>query len=126
MTKKITRVIALALVMAMACLALASCAKTLSGTYSSEGDFLGLAGAKTSYTFSGSKVTITVTTSNFITGSDTDEYQGTYEITEATDGTLSIVFDIEDSKVYSGTFSFAEDKDAGTIKINGITFTKAK
>ncbi|MBO5023204.1 MAG: hypothetical protein J6D11_02695 [Clostridia bacterium] len=125
MTKKITRVIALALVMAMACLALASCAKTLSGTYSAEGNFLGMAGAKTSYTFSGSKVTITVTTSNIITGSDTDEYKGTYEITEATDGTLSIVIDVENSDLYSGTFSFSEDKDAGTIKINGQTFTKA-
>ena len=126
MTKKITRVVALALVIAMACLMLASCAKTLSGTYSAEGDLFGLAGAKTSYTFSGSKVTITVTTSNILTGSKTEEFAGTYEITEATDGTLSIVIDVEDSNLYSGTFSFAEDKDAGTIKINGITFTKAK
>jgi hypothetical protein len=126
MTKKITRVVALALVIAMACLALASCAKTLSGTYSAEGSLFGLASGKYSYTFSGSKVTVTVTTSNILTGSNTEEYTGTYEITEATDGTLSITFEFENNKTLSQTQSFAEDKDAGTITIGGQTFTKAK
>ncbi len=128
--KKLARVLALVLVIAMACLALASCAKTLSGTYSAEAGLGSLAGVKTSFTFKGSKVILTVTGSSFITGSATTEYEGKYEITEAADGTMSITFEFEseddDATSYNKTHTFSENKDADTITIGGITYTKQK
>ncbi len=128
--KNLARVLALVLVIAMACLALASCGKTLSGTYSAEVGLGDLAGVKQSFTFKGSKVILTVTGSSFLTGSATAEYEGKYEITEAADGTMNITFEFEsedeDAKDFNKTHSFSEDKDAGTIKIGAITYTKQK
>jgi uncharacterized lipoprotein YehR (DUF1307 family) len=123
--KKLTKVLALAIVVAMACLALASCGKTLSGTYTAELD-VGIAGAKTSYTFKGSKVTVTKTGSLF-GAQNTTEYEGKYVITEAKDGSMTITFTFEDSdaKEYTGEYKFAEDKDAKTITIGVVTYTKA-
>ena len=125
--KKLTKVIALVVVAAMLCLALASCGKTLSGTYTAGGDIGGLAGAKTSYTFSGSKVTVSVTTT-LLGSQNTTEYEGKYEIEEAKDGSMTIKFTFEDSdaKEYTGEYKFAEDKDAKTITIGVITYTKAE
>ncbi len=125
--KKFTKVLALVVVAAMLCLALASCGKTLSGTYTAGGDIGGLAGAKTSYTFSGSKVTVSVTTT-LLGSQKTTEYEGKYEIAEAKDGSMTITFTFEDSeaKEYTGTQKFAEDKDAKTITIGMITYTKAE
>ena len=123
--KKLTKVLALAVVVAMLCLALASCGKTLSGTYTAELD-VAIAGAKTSYTFSGSKVTVTKT-ANVFGAQKTTEYEGKYEIVEAKDGSMTIKFTFEDSdaKEYTGEYSFAEDKDAKTITIGIVTYTKA-
>ena len=120
--KIMKRVLALALVCVMV-FALASCSKKLSGTYTAEGNFFGLVGAKTSYTFSGSKVTISVTGSSIL-GSKTSEFDGKYEITEAEDGTMNITFTFTDAdaKEYSGTWSFVDNKDS--IKIGPITYTK--
>ncbi|MBQ9510699.1 MAG: hypothetical protein IJR55_03280 [Clostridia bacterium] len=128
--KKIAKIISIMLVLCVAVLALASCAKTLSGTYSSSGSLLGIAGGKTSYTFSGNKVTLTVTT-EILGSSSTDEYAGTYEIKEATDGTqqITLTFTDSDASSYSGTFSFAEGKDdngVATVTIGRLTYTKTK
>ncbi len=123
--KIMKRVITLALAACMI-LMLVSCGKTLSGTYSAEGDLLGLAGNKTSYTFSGSKVTVTTTTT-LLGNSKTNEYKGEYEITEAADGTMTITmtFESEDAAEYNvSSKSFSEDKDAGTITIGVITYKK--
>ena len=111
----------------------ASCAKTLSGTYSLGGDVGGLVGSKTSLTFSGSKVTVT-TTATLLGSTKTIESNGTYEITEAADGTQSITITFDDkaddsAKSYGGTQAFSEGKDAdgnATIKIGIFTFTKTK
>ena len=124
--KKIAKVLSLVLVVAMVCVLFASCGKTLSGTYAAGGDLGGLAGAKTSYTFSGSKVTVTVTTT-LLGNSSVKEYKGTYEINEAEDGSMTITMEFEDSEAsdYRVTNkTFKEDKDAGTITIGLITYTK--
>ena len=119
MKKVLALILALSLVFV-----LVSCGKTLSGTYTAGGD-IGIAGAKTSYTFSGSKVTVSVTGS-FLGSSTTTEYEGEYEIIEAEDGTMSIkfTFEDEDAKEYTGTKTFKEDKEAGTITIGIVTYTK--
>ena len=120
--KIMKRVLALALVCVMV-FALASCSKKLSGTYTAEGNLFGLAGAKTSYTFSGSKVTVSVTGS-LLGSSKTSEFKGEYEITEADDGTMSITltFTDSDAQKYGGTFDFVDNKDS--IKIGLVTYTK--
>lgn len=120
MKKVLALVLALSLVFV-----LVSCGKTLSGTYTADGSFLGLAGGKISYTFSGSKVTVTETKS-FLGNEKTTEYKGEYEITEADDGsmTIKLMFEDSDASAYAGTKTFKEDKDAGTITIGLVTLTK--
>ncbi len=124
--KTFAKVLSLMLVVAMVCVLFASCAKTISGTYVAGGNLGDIAGANTSYTFSGSKVTVTVTTT-FLGNASTTEYEGTYEITEAEDGsmTISMTFEDSDASTYEVTNkTFKEDKDAGTITIGLITYTK--
>ncbi len=127
MKKTFVRIAAVALVLVMLTAVLASCGTTLSGVYSGELGIGSLVGGKLSYNFKGSKVTITVTTT-LLGSTSSQEFEGKYEITEADDGTQSITFtfesDDEDAKSYGGTKTFAQDKDAGTITIGGLTYTK--
>lgn len=122
--KKMKKVLALVLALSLV-FVLVSCGKTLSGTYTASGDVFGLAGGKVSFTFSGSKVTVSET-KTFLGNSSTEEYKGSYEITEADDGSMSIKFTFEDSDAskYAGTKTFKENKDAGTITIGMTTYTK--
>lgn len=131
--KKMTKIFSLVMVLVLVCLVFASCAKTLSGTYSLGGDVGGLVGSNTSLTFSGSKVTVTQTVT--VLGSvKTVESEGKYEINTAEDGTQSITITFNDNaddsaKTYGGTQTFSEGKDAegnATIKIGIFTFTKTK
>lgn len=120
--KKTMKWLAVAMAVVMLCMTLVACAKTLSGTYSAELD-LAIAGGKTSYTFSGSKVTVSVTNELF-GKSETKEYTGKYEITEAEDGsmTIALTFENADAKSYTGSYSFAETETG--IKIGMIEYTK--
>jgi|GEM_PF-867432 len=125
--KKTVKIIALTMVLVMAVVLLASCSKTLSGTYSGEIGFGSTIGAKATYKFSGGNVTLTVSGSLLGTTAST-EYKGTYTIEQKDDGTETITFnfDGEDTN-YNGTFDFSEGKtDDGkpTIKIGLITYTK--
>lgn len=130
--KKITKVLSLVMALVLVCCVFASCAKTISGTYSTEagGSILG---GKVSMTFSGKNVTVT-TTAEVFGFTSTSETKGTYEITEAQDGTQSITITFEseaegDAKNFSGTQTFSEGKDADgnkTITIGLITLTKTK
>ncbi|MBO5305936.1 MAG: hypothetical protein J6B12_04150 [Clostridia bacterium] len=130
--KKSMKIFSLVLALALVCCVFASCAKTLSGTYTNEAGG-SLLGGKVSMTFSGKNVTITTTT-EVLGFSNTAETKGTYEITEAEDGTQSITITFtseaeDDAKKFSGTQSFAEGEDENgnkTIKIGLITLTKAK
>ena len=118
--KKTIRIIAFVLVAVMVCFSFAACAKTLSGEYTAEGDFLGVAGSKTTYKFSGKNVTITNVTG--IAGFEkTTSFEGKYEINED-----KITFTFEDSEAssYNQTVSFEETEDG--IKIAGIEYKKQK
>ncbi|MBR6052139.1 MAG: hypothetical protein IKP68_13180 [Clostridia bacterium] len=123
--KKAVKIISLALVVVIVGAMLVSCAKMLSGTYSNGIGDATVLGGKSSYTFSGNKVTLTLTIS--VIATSTTEYKGTYEITKAADGTESIKFTFEDDgSSFSGTYSFEEGKnDTGAyIMIGGSKYYK--
>ena len=113
--KKLAKVLALAIVVAMACLVLASCG--LSGTYKNGGVF-GV--GATELTFKGNKITIETLGL---------EAEGTYKIS-GDEITIEIVDENEDEaswndllKAWNGTFSFEKGDDS--IEINGVKYTKA-
>ena len=113
--KKLTKVLALAVVVAMLCLALASCG--LSGTYKNNGLF-GL--GATELTFKGSKVIVEM---------GSIEAEGTYKI----DGDkITIEFEDENEDDFTGSDLFQllngeHDFEKGDdyIKIGGTKYTKA-
>ena len=105
--KTAIRVSAVALVVVMLAMVLASCGG-LSGTYKSEEVF----GAYTTYEFTGNNVKVTVHAG--ILGSESEE--GTYKI----DGDI-ITFTFDDE---SKDFSFEKTEDG--IKIAGVEYKKQK
>ena len=112
--KKILSTVLVCVLMVCMIFSLASCAKTLSGTYT---DGLNI----TTYTFSGNKVTVSAP----IVG----EFEGTYSIAENEDGKLEITLDFgdeEDAGKYAGTFAFSEGEEDGKsyIKIGIAQYTK--
>lgn len=118
--KKFTKLIAIALVLATLVCVFASCGKKISGKYSGELN-LGVASYKVTYNFSGSKVTVTKTSSNIITGSSTETAEGKYEIAESDNGMeITFTFETENDVAQSATYTFEEGE--GYIKINGIKY----
>lgn len=109
--KNTIKVIALIMTAAILCLALASCGKTLSGTYES-------ALKTTELAFKGSKVEIRFN----VFGIWSDPVEGEYSID---DDKITFEFsdDDEDAKAYNGTFSFEESDDYIKIGTFG-KFTK--
>ena len=130
--KKTMKILTLIMALVLVCCVFASCANTLSGTYSASAGGT-LAGGKISLTFSGKNVTIT-TVAGVAGFTSTNEVKGTYEIAEAADGTQTITISVADksegdAKSILGTQSFSEGKDANgndTITVGLFTFTKTK
>ena len=120
--KKFVKVISALLVLAALCTVFASCGKKLSGEY-----YMGdktITKSYTSYTFSGSKVTV-LKTGELLGQSSTTEIVGKYEITEAAEGyEITFTFETADDDVKSGTYKFEEGD--GFIKIGGIKYDKAE
>ena len=125
--KKTTIKIAAVLLIAVMCLGIfVACGPSVSGTYSGTTDIAGLAGATVTYTFSGKNVTVE-STANILGFEKTSTYEGTFELVEAEDGTLQIVFTFgEDGDSFSGTYSFTqgEENDVKYIKIGGAKYNK--
>lgn len=120
--KNLKRFVALAMITVLFCMSLVACGNKLSGTYSATGDLFGVAGSTTTYKFSGSKVTVSVSAS--VLGFEkNNSFDGTYELVEE-DGKNYIVFTFgdEDAGSYSGKFSFAETENG--IKISGVEYKK--
>ena len=107
----------------MVTLVLASCGKTLKGTYSAEID-IGVLKYTANYEFSGKNVTATKIVNPLIGDAKTYTIEGTYEIIENDDDTMDIKFEFktQDDHIKSGTFNFEEGEDY--IKIGGIKYTK--
>lgn len=100
--KRSIKVLALVMTAVLLCLTLASCGKTLSGTYTME-----LLGTGTELEFKGSKVTMTVKVAGAEVG---DPIEGKYSIK---DDKITFEFesDDKDAKEYNGTFDFEEGED---------------
>ena len=125
MKKNFIRVIAVVLMLAALCTVFASCGKTLSGKYTNDDLNIGIYSYKVTYNFSGSKVTVTKTSSGIISGSNTNTYEGKYEIAENDNGMeITFTFENADDDVKSGTYKFEEGE--GYIKIGGIQYNKAE
>jgi len=111
--KNLKKVLALVLCVCMLLTLLVGCGgKKLSGKYSAE-----VLESGVSYSFSGSKVTITLKA----LGNIIHTVEGKYEINED-QITFSFPSGEENAEDYVGTKSFAEGEDY--IKIGGITYTK--
>lgn len=121
--KKSVRILAVVMAVLMVTLVLASCGKTISGTYSAEVDVVVLKYTAT-YEFSGKNVTVTKVVNPLIGDAKTTTIEGTYEIVENDDGSMDITlsFETEDEHITSGTFDFEEGDDY--IKIGIIKYTK--
>jgi len=112
--KKLTKVLALAIVVAMACLALASCGG-LSGKYKLDA----LVGGAT-YEFKGNKVTITAEVLGF-----EKSFEGKYKLVKDGDAQkIEFTFENSDAKEYACTFSFEKGEDY--IKIGGVRYKAVK
>ena len=113
--KKSIKVLALVMTAVILCLTLASCGKTLSGTYSME-----VLGTGTELEFKGNKVTITGKVAGVEVG---DPAEGKYSIK---DDKITFEFESDDKEVkeYNGTFDFEEGDDY--IKIGAFGVFKKK
>lgn len=110
--KKITKVIAIVLVLATLVCAFASCGKKVSGKYEAT-----VFGTGTCLEFKGSKVTVQFK----LLGSYGDAIEGKYQIK---DDQITLTFDgdDEDAEALEGTFDFEEGDDY--IKIGSVKYTK--
>ena len=90
---------------------LASCGKTLSGTYAAD-----LALVKVTYEFKfGGKVTLTV---DPVVG-NTATYEGKYEVIDDTNE-ITLIFEDSEAKEYGGTSSFTTGEE------EGVKYTEVK
>ena len=117
MKKILSTVLALALVLCMV-LSLASCSKMLMGKYTNSA-------LDTSYEFAGNTVTKTSPSlSSILGGSGKVVTEGTYEITTADDGSMTITFTWSEGDVETQSFSEIEVDGVKSIKIGIVTYTK--
>ena len=112
MKKTVLKVVALMLVAVIACVALASCGKTLNGEYKT-------ALGTPTFTFKGNKVTLEI---DLLITATTIE--GKYEIE---DDKITFTWEGENAdkaEDYSGTLAFAEGD--GYITIGGVKYNKVE
>lgn len=119
--KKTARILVVIMMIAILTMSLASCAKTLKGSYSNT------TFGNTTYTFDGNNYTKTWTVS--VLGTDVSKTEkGTYEITEEEDQ-LYITFTVtegETSESTKVTLSEGEEDGVKYIKISDVKFTKVE
>lgn len=125
--KNVIKIVALVLVLVMTMGVLASCGKKLSGKYEAT-----IAGTGTVLEFDGDKVYASFKVNLLVTTATLGPVEGTYKIE---DDKITLDF-VDESKVeeneaakerlaaLQGEFDFEEGED--TIKIGGVTYTKAE
>ena len=104
--------IALSLALVLIASFLVSCGTMLNGSYSAE-----VFGSKMTYTFTGNKVTLTVS----VLGTQIASIDGTYKI-KGSSITLTFGGDEAEAKQYSGSYDFV--KNDGSIKIGLVEYKK--
>lgn len=107
--KNTMKVLALVMALVVVTGVLASCS-SISGTYGTDE----ILGSGATYTFKGSKVTITTKILGF-----EKSFEGSYKIK---DGMITFTFENSEADEYSGEFSF--EKGDGYIKIGGVKYNK--
>ena len=118
MKKTVLKVVALMLVAVIACAALASCGKKLSGDY-----YFGdktITKSYTEYSFSGSKVSISV----YLLGNKVgdESYEAKYAIK---DDEITLTWEDAEGEKQTSTQTFEELED-GSIKIGALSLKKAE
>ena len=118
MKKTVIKIVAVLMIAIVACAALASCSKKLSGEY-----YLGdktITKSYTTYVFSGSKVAVSV----YLLGNKVgdDSFEGKYSIK---DDEITITWKDAEGEEHSTTQTFVENDD-GSIKIGVLTYKKAE
>ena len=118
-SKKIFALV-LATVLMLGCLA--GCGKIISGSYEAKLEFLGQSWNVT-YTFSGKKVEA-VSKVTILGNVKNETSTGTYEITEAADGSLEITFDFEEETdlFKDSTYTFVQEESY--IQIGDSQYSK--
>ena len=117
MKKIVSIILAFTLVLGML-FSLASCSKMLSGKYTNST-------LETSYEFVGNKVTRTSPSIASLFGSSEKVVkEGTYQITEAEDGTFTITFTWAEDDVETLAFSEIEENGEKSIKIGIVSYIK--
>ncbi|MBQ8747707.1 MAG: hypothetical protein IJZ08_07575 [Clostridia bacterium] len=104
--------IALSLALVLIASFLVSCGTLLNGSYSAE-----VLGSKMTYTFTGNKVTLTVS----VLGTQIASIDGTYKI-KGSSITLTFGGDEAEAKQYSGSYDFIKNDDS--IKIGLVEYKK--
>lgn len=124
MKKTILKVLTLSLVAVMLLCTLASCGKMISGSYDSQIEFLGQKWTVT-YTFKANKVEA-VSKATILGNVKSETVEGTYKITENSDGSMEITFDFEkETDIFKNeTVTFEQGEDY--IKLGLTTYNKVQ
>lgn len=124
--KKIISTVLVCVLLLGTLLTLASCAKTVRGTYTGELN-LGITTVHTELAFDGNAVKITSGVGNVAA-----IYNATYEITEAEDGSMTITFTYaegaDEHSIFNGEMSFSEitENDVKYIKLGALKLQEKK
>ena len=120
--KNVIKITAVALLVVVLTLTLASCAKTISGSYEAKLGDTDIIGTELTYTFSGNRVKIE-STSGIAGFEKTVEFEGTYEIfTEEDVEYIKFTFEDEDADSYNTKVTFKQTEDG--IELGGVKYDK--
>ena len=122
MKKTFLKLITLSLVAVMLICTLASCSKLIFGSYDSQVELFGQKWTVT-YNFKGNKVEA-VSKTTILGNVNSETVEGTFKITENSDGSMEITFDFEkETDVFKdGTVTFEQGDDY--IKLGNTTYNK--
>lgn len=124
MKKTILKALTLSLVAVMLICTLASCGKMISGSYDSQVELFGQKWTVT-YTFTLNKVEAT-SKATVLGTVQSETVEGTYKITENSDGSMEITFEFEkETDVFKNeTVTFEQGEDY--IKLGLVTYNKVE
>ena len=131
--KKIISTVLVCVLLVSTLFVLASCGKTISGTYSAKQELFGTE-YEVTYEFDGKNVTVTSKASNTFGSIESPALEGTYEIGKDDDGNKTITFDYSGEDDAKGaaeegvelSFNQGKDDKGKYIEISGTKFYEVK